>query len=175
VNNVALDFSRFSEREHALMRQPLKLTASQAQRLVDAACRVDASIWRAEMEKLQARGFTPRHPQWEQVSLEKTVPWMECTTQLALTTGMTFCEVLQLTVRDLRLSTCERHLAAVGRHQLTAACRGLLELMLTLGQETLFPWKDSTRAAQLWLRAYCDAGLLHKETSPAESPVPAAE
>jgi hypothetical protein len=160
VNKVALDFSKFSEQEQALMRRPLKLTASQAQRLVDVACRVDASIWRAEMGKLQAHGFTPRHPQWEQVSLEKTVPWMECTTQLALTTGMSFCEVLQLTVRDLRLSTCERHLAAIGRHQLTAACSGLLEVMLTLSQEALFPWDDSTKAAQLWLRACRNAGLL---------------
>jgi hypothetical protein len=160
VNKVAPGFSKFSEQEQALMRQPLKLTASQAHRLVDAACRVDASIWRVELGKLQAHGFTSPHPQWEEASLEKAVPWMECTAQLVLTTGMSFCEALQLTVRDLRLSTCGRQLAAIGRHQLTAACSGLLELMLTLGQEELFPWDGSTRAAQLWLRACRNAGLL---------------
>lgn len=171
MNKVALDFSEFSEHEQALMRQPLKLTASQAQRLVDVAWRVDASIWRAEMGELQARGFTPRHQQWEKVSLEKTVPWMECTTQLVLTTGMSFCEVLQLTVRDLRLSTCERHLAGIGRHPLTAKCSGLLEVMLTLGQEALVPWVDSTKAAQLWLRACRNAGLLRGQPTKRAHPL----
>lgn len=160
MNKAALDFSKFSEQEQALLRHPLELTASQAQRLVDVACRVDASTWRAEMGKLQAMGFTPRHPRWELLSLEKTVPWIECTAQLVLTTGMSFCEVLHLTVRDLRLSTCERHLAGIGRHRLTAECSGLLEVMLALGQEELFPWDDRTEAAQLWLRASRNAGLL---------------
>lgn len=160
MNSAAVVFSKFSEQEQALLRQPLKLHDSQAQRLVDVALRVDASIWRVEMEKLQARGFTHRHPQWEQVSLQKSVPWMECTTQLVLATGMSFLEVLQLTVRDLRLSTCERYLAGIGRHPLTAECRSVVEVMLTLGQEALVPWDDSAKAAQLWLRACRNAGLL---------------
>jgi hypothetical protein len=167
VKRHTIDFRGFRELERALIREPLKLNPARARRLIAAASWVDASIWREEMEKLRARGFTGRHPQWEQLSLEKTIPWIECKAQLVLTTGMPFCEVLQLTGSDLRLSACETRLAGIGRHQLTQECAGLLEVMVTLGQRALFPWEDAAQATRLWLRAYRNGGLMRGHSRPA--------
>lgn len=114
------------------------------------------------MDKLEEQGFTVRNPNWAQVSLEKMVPRFECTVLLVLTTGMSFREVLELTVGDLRLSECETRLEAVGRHKLTERCSALLEAAFPFGQLALFPWNDSAHATNLWLRVCRNAGLLRR-------------
>jgi hypothetical protein len=152
----------FTERERALLCEPLRLTPAQSQRLIRAAVGVDASLWRDEMAKLEAQGFTTRNPNWAQVSIEKMIPWFECKAQLVLTTGMSFCEVLELTVGDLQLSECETCLEAVAGHKLTDRCSALLEAVFPLGQLALFPWSNRTQPIKLWLRVCRNAGLLRR-------------
>lgn len=151
-----------TERERALLCEPLRLTPSQSQQLIRTAVGVDACLWRDDMAKLDAQGFTTRHPNWAQVSIERMIPWFECKAQLVLTTGMSFCEVLELTVGDLQLSECETRLEAVAGHKLTDRCSALLEAVFPLGQLALFPWNDRTQPTKLWLRVCRNAGLLRR-------------
>lgn len=152
----------FTDRERALLCEPIRLTPAQSQRLIRAAVGVDASVWRDEMAKLEAQGFTTRNPKWTQVSIEKMVPWFECKAQVVVTTGMPFCQVLELTVADLRLSDCETRLESLAGYKLTGPCSALLEAVFPFGQLALFPWADRSYVTNLWLRICRNAGLLRR-------------
>jgi hypothetical protein len=155
-----------SRRELALVHEPLGLTARQAKRLIYAASGVDASIWRQEMEMLQAGGLRISSPRWNKLSFGKMIPWFECKAQLALDTGMSFAEVLTLTRADLQLSLCETRLIGIRRHPLTEASRLALDCIVGRGDGALlFPWQEQGTATRLWLRACRNAGLLRREPS----------
>lgn len=108
-----------SERAASLFERPLQLSAARAARLYRAAREVDASIWRGEMERMIAAGFTPRHPDWERVSASKMIPWLECAARLVVAGHLSFRDVIALRQSELRLSERETRLAAFGPCVLT--------------------------------------------------------